>query len=450
VKLETISRAHSDLQNLMAATDIGTLFLDSSLRIKRFTEGVTELFSITPNDEGRPITDFAHQLQYDDLVKDARAVLSELTPVRREIHSRNGQWYDVRIRPYRTVDDKIDGVVITFVDISDRLQVEEALRESERRLRHLKSLVELAHDPIFVWDFEAGIVEWNRGCETLYGYSRAEALGRKIDNLLGTVVPGSSVEAMRSALLREGVWSGELQHRTKDGRMVVVESRLQLEPLDGHRFVLETGRDVGDRKRWEERQDMLLGELKHRVKNIITVVQAVASQTARESQVGSDFIDLLRGRLVALASAHDLLVQSEWEGADLEALVRSELKPYESKRPDRIHVAGSAVLLPSAIATPFGLVLHELAVNAAKHGALSVPDGNVEITWNANGRDGKQWLALTWREKGGPSVRDVNPAGGGSVLIEHALPDSRIRREFEPSGLVCTIETPLPAADRGI
>jgi two-component system CheB/CheR fusion protein len=122
----------------MAATDFGTLFLDSSLRIKRFTDRVTELFSVTPTDEGRPITDFAHQLEYDDLIKDARAVLSDLAPIRRELKSRSGKWYDMRLRPYRTVDDKIDGVVITFVDVSDRRHVEDALRESERKLRELR------------------------------------------------------------------------------------------------------------------------------------------------------------------------------------------------------------------------------------------------------------------------------------------------------------------------
>jgi two-component system CheB/CheR fusion protein len=135
LKLEAISRAHSDLQNLMAATDIGTLFLDSSLRIKRFTDRATELFSITPADEGRSITDFAHQLDYADLVKDASAVLSDLAPVRREVKSRDSKWYEMRMRPYRTLDDKIDGVVITFVDVSERKEVEGKLQEAERKLR---------------------------------------------------------------------------------------------------------------------------------------------------------------------------------------------------------------------------------------------------------------------------------------------------------------------------
>jgi two-component system, chemotaxis family, CheB/CheR fusion protein len=183
------------------------------------------------------------------------------------------------------------------------------------------------------------------------------------------------------------------------------------------------------------------------VKNILTVVQAIATQTARETPGGRDFIDLLRGRLLALAGAHDLLVQSEWKGADLQTLLRSTLQPYESKRPKRIQISGDPVLLPSAIATPFGLVVHELAVNAAKHGALSVPNGNVEVSWTTKAIDGTKRLNLLWREEGGPAADKVKPAGAGSSLIEHALPDARIPRKFAPSGLICSIELALPPPD---
>jgi two-component system CheB/CheR fusion protein len=134
LKLETVSRANSDLQNLMAAMDFGTLFLDPGLRIKRFTPRLADLFSITPGDVGRPITDFTHQLDYDGLVDDARSVLDDLTPIEREIRSRDGGWYLVRVRPYRTVDDKIDGVVTTFIDVTERRRMEDALRTANEQL----------------------------------------------------------------------------------------------------------------------------------------------------------------------------------------------------------------------------------------------------------------------------------------------------------------------------
>ena len=340
--------------------------------------------------------------------------------------------------------------MITFVDITERLQVEEALRESERRLRRQKDLVDLSHDPIFVWDFDGAILEWNRGCEALYGYSAAEAVGKRIEDLLRTTVPGSSFEAVRQVLLRDRAWSGELQQKAKDDRVLFVESRLQLEPIEGHRFVLETSRDIGERKRWEQRQDILVKELNHRVKNVLTMVQAIAEQTAGESENDTNFTELFRGRLAALGSAHDLLVQSDWSGADLSSLVQRELKPYESKRAERLRVAGPPVPVPAAIATPLGLVIHELAVNAAKHGALSVPQGDIEVTWKLDGGADRRLLSLIWRERNGPPVKAGRRGdGSGTALIGRALPDAVIRREFGASGLVCSIELPLPAAAEG-
>jgi len=433
LKLEAISHSHSDLQNLMAATDFGTLFLDSSLRIKRYTERVTELFSLTPTDEGRPITDFAHQLEYQNLTRDARAVLSELAPVRREVSSRDGRWYDIRMRPYRTVDDKIDGVVITFVDITERRSVEDQLRQQKR-------LVEMSREPIYIWDFDGGIIDWNRGCEELYGYTPHEAIGKRKEDLLGTTVPGSSLVE----LVAEGRWDGELRQRAKDGRMLIVEAHLDLEVVDGKRLVLESVRDVTQRRSLQARQQLLLGELTHRVKNTLAVVQAIAHQTQITSASPEQFVERFSGRLVALANAHALLVQSNWQGADLAALTRVQLQAYATDAERRLHVEGPAVSLPAELATPFGLVLHELATNAAKYGALARPEGAVGVSWELAGRDGQRVLRLTWRETGSAMPDASSMAGLGSQLIEHAIPGATVRRNYDKDGLACTIELPLP------
>jgi two-component system, chemotaxis family, CheB/CheR fusion protein len=317
LKLEAISRAHSDLQNLVAATDVGTLFLDTSLRIKRFTDRVTDLFSITPADEGRSITDFAHQLEYSDLIKDARNVLADLAPLRREVRSRSGRWYDMRLRPYRTVENKIDGVVITFVDISE---------------------------------------------------------------------------------LRSG----------------------------------------------EARQRLLLSELTHRVRNILAVIQAIARHTLRGDQTNKELMDSFEGRLSALASAHTLLVESEWKGADLGELAAQQLAAYRPQPPDRLRIEGEPVLLPAELATPFGLVLHELATNAAKHGALSNRAGKVIVSWNISRGNNIRTLRFDWKETGGPALREPALGGFGSTLIESAIPGARVKREFRGDGLECTVEVPLP------
>lgn len=436
-KLETISRAHSDLQNLMTSTDVGTLFLDAGLRIKRFTDRMTDLFSITAADEGRPITDFAHQLEYEGLTREAREVLSELTPLRREVRSRSDRWYDMRVRPYRTLDDKIDGVVITFVDVTDR-------RAGEQQLKQVKQLIEMSREPILVWDFDAGIIDWNRGCVELYGYSRQEALGKRSEQLLATTVSDSTMQQLRETLLRDSHWFGQLRQRAKDGRTLIVEARLDLEIVDGQRLVLESSRDVTQREALQMRQQLLLSELTHRVKNTLAVVQSIAHQTEISSRSPGEFVERFSGRLLALANAHGVLVKSDWQGADLEALTRAQLNPYIADRHDRLRIDGPAVSLPPDLATPFSLVLHELATNAAKYGALARPSGSVSVTWQVPALNGGQALHLVWRESGGAAPSPSRPPGLGSRLIENAIPGANVRRQFAATGLVCTIELSWP------
>jgi two-component system, chemotaxis family, CheB/CheR fusion protein len=447
LKLDAISRAHSDLQNLMAATDFGTLFLDAQLRIKRFTEPVRQLFSVTPNDEGRPITDFAHRLDYPDLIKDARSVLSELAPIRREVKSDANNWFDVRLRPYRTVDDRIDGVVITFMDVTERHRTEQALLDSASELSHQKRLVDLSRDPIIVWDFDRGIADWNRGSEELYGYTKSEVLGRMPDQLLATTVPNSSFDTVRQILAQEGTWAGELVQVSRNGTAITVESRLHLELVEGRRMVLESDRDVGDRKRWEEQQKLLLHELTHRVKNILAVAQSMARMTLQSSTSPAQFVEAFEGRLAAMGRSHSLLVESDWRGADLEALARTQLEPYLGDGTDQVRIAGAPIMLNPVLTAPLGLVIHELATNAAKYGALSQPGGQIEVKWSVVRDQTGSKLLINWVERTPRTIEAVGPPGFGSKLIEVSVPGATVEKNFEPHGLTCTFSVPLDSAE---
>src|SRR5262245_60384712 len=214
LKLDAVSRAHNDLQNLMSSTDVGTLFLTTDLRIHRFTPRLTDIFNIANGDEGRPITDFTHRLEYTSLTQDAHRVLADLAPIERTIKSIDGHWFLMRLRPYRTVEDKIDGVVITFVDVTDRQEAE---------------------------------------------------------------------------------------------------------------------------SKWESRQKLLLGELSHRVKNSLAVVQSIVAQSMRGSGTSQETQDSISSRLNAVAKSHDLLVNNEWNGADLTTIAREQLAGYsDGKNPPRV------------------------------------------------------------------------------------------------------------------
>lgn len=136
-KVEELAQLNSDLQNLLAATDIATLFLDRELRIMRFTPKVVELINVRVTDRGRSLADITHRLGYDRLLDDARGVLANLVPIEREVQDKEGRWFLVRVRPYRTMEDHIGGIVMTFVDITTRRIMELALRESEGQYRVL-------------------------------------------------------------------------------------------------------------------------------------------------------------------------------------------------------------------------------------------------------------------------------------------------------------------------
>jgi two-component system CheB/CheR fusion protein len=259
-KVEETNRINSDLQNLMASTDIGTIFLDRNMRVKLYTQAVEKLFNIIPGDIGRPLDHVTHKLDYQDLTADAAQVLKSLNPSEREICDDRDDCYLVRILPYRTTEDKIEGVVITFVDITKRL-------EAEKRLRWLATVVESSNDAIFSFAFDQKIVSWNAGAEKMFGYVADEAIGHQFSML---TKPGGKEEQDK---LLDRTWLGETIENFETTQVnkagTLVDISLTLSPLrDENQHVVgmtATVRDITKRlksdvilRESEERQRLLI------------------------------------------------------------------------------------------------------------------------------------------------------------------------------------------------
>jgi two-component system CheB/CheR fusion protein len=177
------------------------------------------------------------------------------------------------------------------------------------------------------------------------------------------------------------------------------------------------------------------------------IVLTVRTKAIRKSQRWTaDFMASLEGRLSALAKAHDLLFQADWRGARLDDLARVQLAPYTSDDAGRVQIEGPPVSLVAEVATPFALVLHELATNAAKYGALSQPSGTVRVTWTVRPADKGEVLSIVWHERSKVPVAEFTVAGLGIALIDQAIPETKVVREFGPDGLICRIELALPLA----
>ncbi|MBF9234313.1 sensor histidine kinase [Microvirga alba] len=205
--------------------------------------------------------------------------------------------------------------------------------------------------------------------------------------------------------------------------------------------------DVTERKLGQERQNLLVHELNHRVKNTLSVVQSLALQTLRGSDSLDAFKEAFQARLFALSATHNILTQELWESACMREILCAELEPYGGIDERRVCAAGDSIRLTPRQALTFGMAFHELATNAVKYGALSAPQGSVDIAWRTEpDSTGKPLLKVDWVEKNGPPVREPARKGFGSKLIERGIRhelDGSLDMRFHPEGLRCSFAVPL-------
>jgi PAS domain S-box-containing protein len=330
------------------------------------------------------------------------------------------------------------------LDQTAQKEAEAALRRSEERLR-------LATDGSGVGtydlDLSTGRGIWSATAFRLLGLEPPETLEGTYELWRASIHPDDleRVEAEHSAAMAaRSVWHVEYRAAKPVGRTRWLQAYGHFEGLDGGGLrSIGIVTDITERKVWEEHQRLLVGELNHRVKNTLAVVQGLAFQTFRGLPDEKGAVKAFEGRLMALAAAHNLLTKENWEAADLHDLATGVCKVHAIEN-SRVIVEGVSLRIAPEPSVTLTLVLHELATNALKYGSLSVPDGRVRIRWTSD----QDRLELQWEESGGPKVERMSGPGFGSRMIDRAFTrqmNGKAEFAFEPTGFACRLSAPLDA-----
>jgi PAS domain S-box-containing protein len=301
-------------------------------------------------------------------------------------------------------------------------------------------LVSLIGDGVISTFADGRIILFNKSAEDLFGYLHAEVVGHPVEMLLPVrfrkthphdvlAFAGISTPVTRTMGHRREVFG---QH--KNGEEFPIEASLSRQFVQGNTILTVVIRDVSERRHLDELRRLLASESAHRFKNILTVVSSIVSLTARGATSVDTFAQSLQVRLEALARAQDVLLQDGGERTDLHNLIQSELSPYQGRAEGHISLDGPPVMLASQTAINVALVIHELATNAAKYGALSTSAGKISIHWSLDGVDDQTHLLLDWTELDGPAVSAPTRRGFGTDLVERSL-GRGTRLAFEPAGL---------------
>ncbi|HEY2885036.1 MAG TPA: PAS domain S-box protein [Rhizomicrobium sp.] len=323
-----------------------------------------------------------------------------------------------------------------------------SLGDAGEMQQFLAAIVESSDDAILSKSLDGIITSWNGGCMRLFGYTADEAIGRSVTML----IPEDRIdeEPMILSRLRRGekIDHYETVRRRKDGRLVDIS--LTVSPIRGRDGTIvgasKVARDITEHKRVAEQQNLLLGEMRHRVKNLSAVIEALARQSRPRDEPAVDaFVDAFMGRIRALLSTGELLLGSPQRVVELRQLLDGVLRPFvEPSLAERFVLQGPSLLLPERTAGNLGLAMHELATNALKYGALKATLGKVFVTWSVEPSDQGRRVEISWRESGGETIAgQPERVGFGSRVITTALGgerDGASEMHFERGGLLCRFQ----------
>jgi PAS domain S-box-containing protein len=289
----------------------------------------------------------------------------------------------------------------------------------------------------------------NRGLTAITGYSRNELLNSSIFDLThpdNTETERALYERQVAGELRTYTLEKRYIRKDGSGAWLNVSSTAVFDEQGKFQYSVRVIQDIDQRKRFEQRQALLVRELHHRVRNTLAVVQALSGATARTTTSTREFIRSFSSRIAALSKTQTLLSEDYWQTASLREMLLCELQPFGERRRERFRLEGPEVNLAADLAIPLSMAFHELTANAARYGALSVRTGCILVSWNVIVVEGRRELHLSWAERNGPLVEEPTHSGFGRSLLERVLPtqcQAQVRLGFDPAGLQYEVQVPL-------
>lgn len=453
---QALEAAEADLRIAVDAAGLGRWDHNPQTGERFWDKRCREIYGLPQGPLENPLDAFERLVHPDDLPGLMDAVRIAMDPasdntINREYRIRRGD--DGATRWIETFGQAFfhEGRCVRFVGVvSDVTERKEA--EADQALREATMALALDAGNVGTWDFDVRKrqLRWSDRGYDMFGITPGAEVG--LDDFYAAMHPEDR-EATRQALLaamdpalRADI---DVEYRTigrDDGleRWISAKGRGFFDENGAPTRVVGATVDITERKRAELHLRLLVNELNHRVKNSLATIQAIAAQTFHAARSLPQAQEAFTARIVALAEAHDLLTRENWEGADLLDLL-SRLEVLHGG-PERFAIIGPPVRLSPRMALSLSMVLHELATNAVKYGALSTPRGHVRIAWTVVAGPPQPRLSLTWTEAGGPPVRPPTRRGFGSRLIERGLAaelSGEARIDFAPDGVVCRIEAAL-------
>jgi two-component system CheB/CheR fusion protein len=308
-----------------------------------------------------------------------------------------------------------------------------------------EAIIDTVRESLLVLHADLRVKSANHSFYESFQTDRADTEGRLVYELGGGQWNIPALRRLLSDILPN---NGDLQGFEVDHTFATVGRRVMLlnaRRIDHLQLVLLAIEDITERRRAEERQKLMMAELGHRMKNLLTIIQSIFELAAASSPSIEALRTAFPGRLHALVRTHDSLMKQEWAGTDLYELVRQESAPYDQDG-GRVELDGPPVTLDHSASLPVALLLHELASNAAKYGALSVPQGRVSVRWATDDGSGGRWVRLHWTERDGPPPRPAPGRGFGTTLIERSIAyelGGETALNFAAAGVECDVRFPL-------